>query len=105
MIHRNVLKNILKFGKREFYEKKPLSLEIRKVNSKTILTRGILPSLNIQQIKGTFYIILVEYTENIRIYSFSQNGTLLGGENLINDPVVIKKILASTKLKYHLKKK
>lgn len=95
----------MKFGKREFNEKKPLSLEIRKVNSKTILTRGILPSLNIEQIKGTFYIILVKYIENIRIYSFSQNGTLLDGENLIKDTGLVKEILASTKLKYHLKKK
>ena len=58
MIRRDILKNIVKFGKKEFREKKPLSVEIRRVKSKTYLTQGILPSLNIQQIKETQFIVI-----------------------------------------------
>ncbi len=45
------------------------------------------------------------YAKNIRIYSFSKEGILLGGEDLENNPSVIKKILSGTKLHYHLPKK
>jgi len=54
MSQRKVPKNIIQFGKREFKEKKPLSVEILRVKSKTILTRGVLPSLSIKQIKGYY---------------------------------------------------
>ena len=54
MSQRKVLKDIIQFGKREFKEKEPLSVEILRVKSKTILTRGVLPSLSIKQIKGYY---------------------------------------------------
>ena len=40
MSQRKVLKDIIQFGKREFKKKKPLSVEILRAESKTILTRG-----------------------------------------------------------------
>ena len=75
----------------EYSEKKPLSLEVRRVKGITVLTKGIIPSLNIREIKETFYIIVARYAKNIKIYSFSKEGILLGGENLENNPGVIKK--------------
>ena len=104
LIRRDVLKTIVKFGRREYSEKKPLSLEVRRVKDNTVLTRGIMPSLNIRKIKETSYIIVARYAKNIRIYSFSKEGILIGGENLENNPGVIKKILSGTKLHYHLPK-
>ena len=100
-----MLKTVIKFGRREYSEKKPFSLEVRRVKGNTVLTRGIMPSLNIRKIKETLYIIVAMYAKNIRIYSFSKEGILLGGEDLENNPSVIKKILSGTKLHYHLPKK
>ena len=74
MSQRKVLKDITQFGKREFKEKKPLSLEILRVKSKTILTRGVLPSLSIKQVKGAKYLVVTDYKEFFRIYSFTSSG-------------------------------
>jgi len=74
MSHRKVLKDIIQFGKREFKGKKPLSVEILKVKSKTILTRGVLPSLSIKQVKGAKYLVVTDYKEFFRIYSFTSSG-------------------------------
>ena len=105
-IHRrDALKTVVKFCKREFREKRPLIMEVRKVKSKTILTRGILPLLKIKELKDTYYIITAEYDDFIRIYSFSQNGTLLGGENFEKSSKFKKKIQQATILKFNLPKK
>jgi len=104
MSHREVLKNIVKFGRREYKEKRPLTLKILRVKSKSVLTRGMLPSLNIRQIQGTHFIILADYKEYLRIYSFSRNGQLLGGENIEKKPKLLKELSKNTKLEYHLPK-
>jgi len=63
MSQRKILKKIIQFGKREFKEKKPLSVEILRVKSKTVLTRGVLPSLSVKQIKGARFLVIADYKE------------------------------------------
>lgn len=82
MSQRKVLKDIIWFGKREFNDKKPLTLEIRRVKSKTVLTIGSLPSKLRKQRKGAKYLVVADYKDFFRIYFFTSNGVLLGGENL-----------------------
>ena len=104
MSHREVLKNVIKYGKREFAEKKPLTLKVLRMKSKSILTRGLLPSINIKQIGVVQFIVVAEYTEDIRIYSFNREGQLLGGENIDKNPKFLKELAKSTNLEYHLPK-
>jgi len=77
MSQRKVLKDIIQFGKREFKERKPLSLEILRVKSKTVLTRGVLPSLSVKQIKGAKYLVIADYKEFFRVYPFSSSGVFI----------------------------
>ena len=104
MSQREALKKVTKFGKREYAEKKPLSLKVLRVKSKSILKRGILPSLNIKQIQGTFFIIIADYGDYLRIYSFGRDGQLFGGENIEKNPKFMKELTNSTALAYHLPK-
>lgn len=105
MSQRKVLKEIIQFGKREFKEKKPLSLEILRIKSKTILKRGVLPTLTIKQIRKIRYLIVVDYKESLRIYSFNSNGLFLGGTNLENTPKLQKLLKKDTVKEYTLPRK
>jgi len=104
MSHREVLKNVVKYGRREFAEKKPLTLKVLRIKSKSILKRGMLPALNVKQIGMVNFIIVAEYNDYVRIYSFDRNGQLLGGENVDKNPKFLKDLLKSTKLEFHLPK-
>jgi len=104
MNQRKVLKNIIQFGKREFNEKKPLSLEILRVKSKAILKLGFLPSLKINQLGMVRYLIVADYKEYLRIYSFALDGLNLGGENLEKTPRLLKTLKKGTVKEYSLPK-
>ncbi len=104
MSQRKVLKDIIQFGKREFKEKKPLSVEILRVKSKTILTRGVLPSLSIKQVKGTKYLVVADYKEFFRFYPFSSSGVLLSGQNLEKTSKLLKTLKKGTVKEYTLPK-
>lgn len=101
---RDVVKEIIRFGRREYKEKKPLMLRVLRIKSKSVLTRGILPALNMKQIKGTFYLIVADYGDFLRLYSFGKNGQMLGGENVEKNEKVLKEIDKSTKKLYLLPK-
>ncbi len=105
MSQRKVLKDIILFGKREFKEKKPISVEILRVKSKTILTRGVLPSLSVKQVKGAKYLVVADYREIFRIYSFSIAGKLLGGQNLEKTAKLLKTLKKGTVKEYALPKR
>jgi len=104
MSQRKVLKDIIQFGKREFKEKKPLSVETLRVKSKTILTRGVLPSLSIKQVMGAKYLVVADYKEFFRIYSFTSSGELLDGQNLEKTAKLSKKLKKGTVKEYTLPK-
>ena len=104
MSQRKVLKDIIQFGKREFKEKKPLSVEILRVKSKTILTRGVLPSLSVKQVKGSKYLVVADYQEFFRIYPFTSSGVLLGGQNLEKTAKLLKILKKGTVKEYTLPK-
>lgn len=105
MSQRDAVKIIVRFAKKEFLEKRPKEVQVLRIKSKAILTRGLLPTLQIRQIKNTFIIIVADYGEELRIYSFGRNGELLGGENFDKNPKFLKNLEKSTKLIYHLPKK
>jgi len=104
MSSREVLKNIIKFGKREYNEKKPLNMKVLRVKSKSILKRGMLPNLNVKQIQGTHFVVVADYGEYLRIYSFNRDGMLYGGDNIEKTQKFTKELLKRTTLEYHLPK-
>ncbi|MFX1381671.1 MAG: hypothetical protein ACFFBP_04440 [Promethearchaeota archaeon] len=104
MSHRDVLKNIVKFSKKEYNEKKPLSLQLLRVKSKSVLKRGMLPNLNIKQVQGIFFLVVLDYKEYLRIYFFNREGQLLGGENIDKSPILMKKLKKETTSEYKLPK-
>ncbi len=104
MSQRKALKDIIQFGKREFKEKKPLSLEILRVKSKTVLTRGVLPSLSIKQVKGAKYLVVADYKESFRVYSFTSTGELLSGQNIEKTAKLLKMLKKGTVKEYTLPK-
>jgi len=105
MSQRKVLKEIIQFGRREFKEKKPLFVEILRVKSKTILTRGVLPSLSVKQVKGAKYLVVADYKEFFRVYPFTTSGVLLGGQNLEKTVKLLKTLKKGTIKEYTLPKK
>ncbi len=105
MNQRDIVKNIIKFGKREFNEKKPLSLQIFRVKSKNILKLGMLPNLTIKQISGIFFLVVLDYGKDLRIYYFNREGHLIRGENVEKTPTLIKSLTKETNLEYKLPKK
>ncbi len=104
MNQRKVLKDIIQFGKREFNEKKPLSLEILRVKSKAILKLGFLPSLKINQLGMVRYLVVADYKEYLRIYSLAIDGLNLGGGNLEKTPKLLKTLKKGTVKVYSLPK-
>jgi len=105
MSQRKVLKEIIQFGRREFKEKKPLSVDILRVKSKTILTRGVLPSLSVKQIKGAKFLVIADYKEFFRVYPFTTSGVLLGGQNLEKTVKLLKTLKKGTVKEYTLPKR
>jgi hypothetical protein len=65
---RSILKKLIHFAQREYQEKHPKSVKVYRLKSKSILTRGILPSLNIKQIGPIAYLVIANYGENFRIW-------------------------------------
>jgi hypothetical protein len=49
----------------------------------------------------THFIISADYGDYIRIYSFTQEGELLGAENLEKSPKNLERLAINTTLQYH----
>ena len=102
---RGTLKEIIKFAKREFRVKKPLSVKVLRVKDKRVFSRGaLLPSITMKETQVPYYIVIVEYANNYRIYNYSKTGILINGENTEKTSDKMKQIEKSTKLEYTINK-
>ncbi|MFW9938429.1 MAG: hypothetical protein ACFFD5_12330 [Candidatus Thorarchaeota archaeon] len=102
---RNVLKKLVHFAEHEYKDKRPKSVKIYRVKSKKILTRGMLPNLQLKEKGLVSFLILADYQDTLRIYSFSRQGTLLSGVNILPDPKTIQKMKKSIKLEFQYPRK
>ena len=99
--NRNVLKEIAKFGKKEYREKKPSSVKILRIKDETIFTKGEpFKRVSIAKSSHPHYLVMVEYDKSFRIYFFSKNGVLLGGENFDKTSKLINTIKKNTVKEY-----
>jgi hypothetical protein len=98
---RTALKEIVKFAKREFREKKPQNLRVLRVKEeKKVAFGGPFPVLSVKAAHIPFYIVTLDYGDMYRLYNFGKDGTLIGGENVEKDSDKMKKIEKSTKIEY-----
>jgi len=98
---RTALKEIVKFAKREFREKRPQNVRVLRVKDEQILSiGGPLPAITIKETQIPFYVVALDYGDMCRLYKFRKDGTLIDGENVENASDKMKKIEKSTKTEY-----
>ena len=102
---RSGLKKIVKFAKREFQEKKPESLRVLRIKDEQVFTLGgSIPIMVFKKIHNPYYLVLLDYKDQIRVYYFTKNGVLIKGENFQKTLDKMKKIKKATKIEYKLPK-
>lgn len=105
MSTRDTKKNLIHFARREYREKKPLSVRVLRIKREKILTSGgPFKILSISERKNPYYLVMVEYAEQIRIYYYSKNGVSLGARNFDHEQKLLEKIEKATVLEYKLPK-
>ena len=103
---RYALKEIVKFAKREFREKKPLSVRILRFKDKQVFSRGgPIPTITIKETQIPYYLVVVEFEDNYRIYNYTKTAILINGVNIEKTSEKMKQIEKSTKLEYNIVKK
>lgn len=101
--NRKVLKEIVKFGKKEYREKKPSNVEVLRIKDETIFTKGEpFKRVSIAKSSHPHYLVLVEYDKSLRIYFFSKNSVLLGGENFDKTTELINTVKRNTVKEYSI---
>lgn len=100
MERRDSLKSVVKFARKEYEEKRPINVKVIRVKPKSILTRGLLPSLNIKHIGQVRFVVLANYGKNIRVYFFSKNAQLMGGQNIEKDSKSYNVLMKNTRQEY-----
>ncbi len=79
---KKIVKALIKFARREYKEKRPLSVRVLRVKEAHVLSKGgPIKTLSVSQIKNPYYLVVVEYKNQMRIYSYLFNGVSLGAEN------------------------
>ena len=80
---RNALKEVVKFAKREFREKKPHSAKVVRVKDEKIFSKGgPLPTVRLRRTQVSYYLVILDYGDVYRLYHFTKDGTLILGENV-----------------------
>lgn len=100
---RTASKAVVKFAKKEFREKKPLGGKVIIVkDEKEVSIGGPLPQHAIRESQYRYYVVLLDYGDNCRLYNFTKTGILMNGETIEKNSDKIKSLEKSTKLKYKL---
>ncbi|MEE9377570.1 MAG: hypothetical protein V3V33_05995 [Candidatus Lokiarchaeia archaeon] len=83
-----IVKNLIHFAKREFDTKRPLSVQVLRMKSERILTKGgPLKVLSISRIPNIYYLILALYKDHFRIFYRLKKGEDLGARHSGYDDV------------------
>ncbi len=100
---RTALKKVVKFAKKEFREKKPLTGRVLRVKDvKKVSISGPLPQLVVKESHNRYYVVLLDYGENYRVYNFTKSGILMNGETIEKNSDKIKLLKKSTRIEYKL---
>ena len=63
---------------------------------------GPLPQLGVKEPHSRYFVVLLDYGENYRVYNFTKTGILMKGETIEKNSDKIKLLEKSTKLEYKL---
>ncbi len=97
------LKKVVKFAKKEYREKRPLTCRVLRVKEeKKVSLGGPLPQRAVKESHNDYYAILLDYGEIFRVYTFSKSGMLINGQNIEKGSDKIKSLEKLTNLEYKL---
>jgi len=90
--NRKAVKEVVSFAKKCFKQTRPKLLEVRRVKDEKVTEFGY-PPVVLKSKAIVKYIVCADYTEQLRVYFFSNSGQSLGAKNYdkLND---IKKEIA-----------
>ncbi len=80
MENRKAVKEVVSFAKKCFKQTKPKFLEVRRVKDEKIAVFGY-PPVVLRSKARVKYIVCADYTEQLRVYFFSNSGQSLGAKN------------------------
>ncbi len=103
LTERNALKEVVKLAKKEFREKKPLAGSVLRVKDvRKVSIGGPFPQLEVKKVHNCYYMVLLDYGENFRVYNFTKTGILMNGETIEKNSDKIKSLEKSTNVEYKL---
>ncbi|MFX1481074.1 MAG: hypothetical protein ACFFCI_23580, partial [Promethearchaeota archaeon] len=105
MESREVLKKVVHFANWEFKEKRPKSVKVLRMKSKSTITLGVLPEFQMRTIGPIIYLVVSDQGDDLMIYFFNRNGERTGGQHYEPTAKFMKKLNKSTIVKYQLPKK
>ena len=80
MENRKAVKEVVSFAKKCFKQTRPKSLEVRRVKDEKVKELGF-PPVVLKSKARVKYLACVDYTEQLRVYFFSDSGQSLGAKN------------------------
>jgi len=78
---------------------------VYRLKSKSILTRGFLPTFQLKQTSPIAFLIVADYGEHLRVYQFSRQAVLISADNVEPTAKLIKQLQKTTTLTFQLPKK
>jgi hypothetical protein len=100
---RTALKEVVKFAKREYSEKKPHTVRVLRVKDEVVFSKGgPIPSITVKQTQIPYYLVVLDYGDMYRLYKFRKDGELFQGENVERGSGRMKEIEKSAKLEYNI---
>jgi len=105
MESRDAFKKVVHFANWEYKEKRPKSVKVLRLKSKSVITLGVLPEYQMRTIGPVVYLVVSDQGEELMIYFFNRNGERTGGQHYEPTAKFMKKLNKSTIVKYQLPKK
>lgn len=97
-VERLALKDVVRFAKREYKQKKPSNIKVLRAKKEIVFSKGgPIPSITVKKNQIPPYIVALDYDDVFRFYYFSKHGVLQAGENVEKDTKKAKTILKFTK--------
>lgn len=100
----HTLKKVVRFAKREFREKRPLSVIIYRIKSQKVFSKGFRNSVRISKAPLSKFIVAVEHKDHVRIYFFTTKGILFSGQNIGKTDKQLKILQKQGKVHYKIQK-
>ncbi len=102
---RDAFKKVVHFANWEYEQKRPKTVKVLRLKSKSTITLGVLPEFQMRTIGPIIYLVVSDQGDELMIYFFNRNGNRTGGQHYEPTPQLLKKLHKSTIVKYQLPKK